>query len=69
MVRTCERMGDEKLAKIADAQKLEGKRGEEDRGRADGVKRDLGRVGREWRTTAKYRRSWRLVIEKALRER
>ena len=32
------------------------------------VKRDLERVGGEWRTTAKDRRSWRLVIENAVKE-
>ena len=34
----------------------------------DCVKRDIESVGGEWRTTAKYRRSWRLVIENAVRE-
>ena len=33
----------------------------------DCVKRDLERVGGEWRTTAKDRRSWRLVMENAVR--
>ena len=32
------------------------------------VKRDLERVGGEWRTTAKYKRGWRLVIENIVRE-
>ena len=32
------------------------------------VKRDLERVGGEWRTTAKDRRSWRLLIENAVSE-
>ena len=32
------------------------------------MKRDLERVGGEWRTTAKDRRSWRLLIENAVRE-
>ena len=32
------------------------------------VKRDLERVGGEWRTTAKDRRSWRLAIENTVRE-
>ena len=50
-----ERMGDETLAKRSDAQKVEGKRR---RGRSimhweDSDKRDLERVGGEWRTTAK----------------
>ena len=52
-----ERIGVEKLAKGADAQKVEGKGGEEDR-KCDGsialrLKRDLERVGGEWRATAK----------------
>ena len=34
----------------------------------DCVKRDLERVGGEYRTTAKDRRSWRLVIEDVVRE-
>ena len=33
--------------------------------REDCVKRDLERVGGEWRTTAKDKWSWRLVIENA----
>ena len=36
--------------------------------RQDCVKRDLERVGGEWRTTAKDRRSWRLVIQNTVRE-
>ena len=56
------RMGDEKLAKIADAKKMEGK---QTRGRPrmrweDCVERDLERVREEWRKIAKDRRSWRL---------
>ena len=68
--RHVERMGDEKLAKKADAQKVEGKRRRR-RPRMrweDCVKRGLERVGGEWRRTAKDRRSWRLVIEDAVRE-
>ena len=62
-----ERIGDEKLPD----QKVEGKRR---RGRLrmrweDCVKRDLGRVGGEWRTTGKDRRSQRLVIGNTVRER
>jgi len=34
----------------------------------DCVMRDLERVGGEWRTTAKDRRSWRLLIKNAVRE-
>ena len=30
--------------------------------------RDLETVGGEWTTTARHRRSWRLVIENAVRE-
>ena len=46
------RMGDEKLAKRSDAQKGEGKGGEEDQ-ECDGRMRDMERVGEEWGTTAK----------------
>ena len=51
-------------------EKVEGKR-RRDRPRMrweDCVKRDLERMGGEWRTTAKDRRSWRMVIENAVRE-
>jgi len=34
----------------------------------DCVKRDLERVGGEWRTTAKDRSSWRLLIENTVKE-
>ena len=34
----------------------------------DCVKRDLEKLGGEWRTTAKDRRSWRLVMENSVRE-
>ena len=57
-----EKMGDEKLPKRPDAQKVEGK-GRQGRLRMrweDCVNRDLERVGGEWRTTAKDSRSWRL---------
>ena len=47
-----DRMGDEKLAKRADAQKVEGKGRRGRPRREDCVKRDLERVGGEWRTTA-----------------
>ena len=68
--RHVDRIGDDKFAKRGDAQKVEGKRR---RGRPrmrweDWVKRDLERVGGEWRTTAKDRRSWRLVTENVVRE-
>ena len=45
------------------------KGGEEDR-KCDGrtALREIGRVGEEWRTTATYRRSWRLLIENIVRE-
>ena len=43
---------------------LEGKAGEEDK---KCIKRDLGRVGGEWRTTPRDRRSWRLLIETVVR--
>ena len=36
--------------------------------REDWVKRDLERVGGEWRITAKDGRSWRLLIEHMGRE-
>ena len=58
------------LAKRADAQKVEGKR----RRRSsrmrweDCVKRDLERMGGQRSTTAKDRRSCRLLIENAVRE-
>ena len=47
---SCEKMGDEKLAKRADAQKVEGDGGKEERN-CDGVwiKSDLERVGEEWK--------------------
>ena len=58
-----ERMGVETLA---------GRGGRRRRGRPrmrreDSVKRDLERVGGEWRTRAEDRRSWRLLIENAVR--
>ena len=59
-----ERMGDEKLAKGADTQKVEGKM-RQGRLRANSITRDLERVGGEGRTTAKDRRSWNLVTENA----
>ena len=34
----------------------------------DRAKRDLERVGGEWRTTAKDRRSWRLLTENTMTE-
>ena len=53
------------MATRADAQKVEGT---EARKIEDCVKRDLERVGGEWRTTATDR-SWRLVREIVVRER
>ena len=60
-----ERMGDEKLAKRSDTQKMEGKgrRGRPRMRWEDCVKRDLERVGREWGTTAKYG-SRRLTVDR-----
>ena len=54
------RMGDKKMTKRSDTQKMKEKRR---RGRPnmrwdDCVKRDIERVEKEWRTTAKDRRSW-----------
>ena len=43
------------------------KGGEKDRWK-DYIKRDLERVGVKRRTTVKDRRSWRLLIENAVRE-
>ena len=34
----------------------------------DCIKRDLERVGEEWRTRATDRRNWRLLIENVVRE-
>ena len=34
----------------------------------DCIKRDLERVGGKWRTTEKDRRSWRMLIKDAVRE-
>ena len=31
----------------------------------DCIGRDMGRVGGEWRTTAKGKRNWRLLVEKS----
>ena len=64
-----ERIEDEKRAEI----RCQERRGENSRGRSrirwgDCVKRGLERVGGEWRTTAKNRRSWRLGIEKVVRK-
>ena len=58
-------MGVETLTKRSDAQKVEGERR---RGRLsmrmkDCDKGNLERVGGEWRTTARDRQSWRLVID------
>ena len=62
-----ERMGDGKLAKRADAKKVEGK-GRPKLQKVDCIKRYLERVGEEWRTIIKYRRNWRLLIENVERE-
>ena len=56
------------LAKRADAQKLEGNGRRGKLRREDSFKRDLKRGKDKRRTRAKYRRKWRLLIEKALRE-
>ena len=58
------------MAKISDGQKVEGKgKRKTIMRRDDCVKRDLERMGGEWRTVAKDRRSWRLSREKGTRER
>ena len=44
------------------------RRGRPRMGWEDSIKRDLGRVGGEWRTTAEDRSSWRLLIENVVRE-
>ena len=61
--RHVERMGDEKLAKRADAQKVEGnmRRGRLIMGWEDCIKGDQERVGGEWRTTAKDGRARDLI--------
>ena len=56
-----ERMGDEKVGKKADTQKVEGNGGKEDRN-CDCIKSDLERVGEEWRKRATGGRNWRLLI-------
>ena len=63
-----ERLGDDNWHR-SDAQKMEGKRrqGKPRMQWEDCVKRDLERVGGEWRTTAEDR-SWRLLIENVVRE-
>ena len=63
-----EGMGDEKLVEL---QKVEGKRRRRRSRmrREDCVKRDLERIKDEWRTIAKDRMSWRLLIENAVMER
>ena len=60
-----ERMGDDKLAKRTDSQKVKGnrRRGRPRRRWEDCVKRGVESVGGEWRTTAKDRRSWIVLIE------
>ena len=64
-----ERMREEKLTERSDAQKVEGKgRGRRLRMRwEDCVKRDLERMGGEWRTTVKGE-SCKLLIENVMRE-
>ena len=63
-------MGEKPLAKRADGHNVErkGRRGRPIMLWEDCVKRDLERVGGEWRSIAKYIRSWRLVKENAVRE-
>ena len=56
------------LAKRADAQKLEGNGRRGKLRWEDSFKRDLKRGKDKRRTRAKYRRKWRLLIEKVLRE-
>ena len=51
----------------SDAEKMEGKR-RKTKKTENCAKRDLERVRGEWRTTAKDRRSWRLLIENVVRE-
>jgi len=64
-----ERKGDTKNWWRSDALKVKGKRTQ---GRLkmqweDFVKRGLVSLGGEWRTTAKDRRSWRLLLENIVR--
>ena len=58
-----ERMVDEKMAKRADAQNMEGK--EDDGGL---LKRYIEREEEEWRKSTTDRKSWRLLIENVERE-
>ena len=68
MGRSCGKKEDEKLAEIRCPERgRKRRRGRLRMRREDGVKRDLERVGGEWRTTAKDR-SWRLLVENAVRE-
>ena len=70
MSRSREKNGRGKLTMRSDAQKVDGKirQGRPKMRRKDCVTRDLGRVGGEWRTTAKDRRSWRLLLETIVRK-
>ena len=58
--RHVERMGDEKLAKRADAQKVEGMT---EIAPGNCINSDLERVGHECRKRATDRRNWRLLTE------
>ena len=57
---SCEKMGDEKLAKRADAQKVEGNEGEEDRN-CDGVYIKWPRKSGRRMKKMTDRRNWRLL--------
>ena len=61
-----DKMGDEKLAKRADAQKVEGK-WKTGIAMGDCIKSDLERVGEEWKTMT-YKMNWRLLTENIVRE-
>ena len=57
-------MGDEKLAKRAGGQEVEGK---EDRNCDGDCLRDIERKREEWRKSAIERRNWRLLREKKVK--
>ena len=63
-----ERMGDEKLQRQQKPRKQRGKGGKEHQD-CNG-KRDLEKVGEEWRITARYKRNWRLtpIVENIVRK-
>ena len=65
MDRSCGKNGKLKTVREIRSPQSGRKGDEEDR---EWVKGHLERVGGEWRTTAKDRRSWRLLIENVVKE-